>query len=215
MKTRTKNLTMTAVLCAIAFAAMYFGRIPVISFLKYDPKDIIITFGGFIYGPLTAFVISLVVSLLEMFLASTTGFIGLFMNVLASCSFACIASLIYKHKKTISGAAIGLVAGCIAMTVMMLLWNYFITPLYLKTSRAEVAGMLATVFLPFNLLKGGLNAALTFLLYKPLVKALRGAHIISESKTNQPVKSSAAFMVIAGVILVTCVILVLVLKGII
>jgi riboflavin transporter FmnP len=31
-----------------------------------------------------------------------------------------------------------------------------------------VDGMLLTVFLPFNLIKAGLNALVTFLIYKPI-----------------------------------------------
>ena len=37
----------------------------------------------------------------------------------------------------------------------MLLWNYLITPLYTPGfTRADIAAMLPTVFLPFNLVKG-------------------------------------------------------------
>ena len=38
-----------------------------ISFLKYEPKDVIIALGGFIFGPVEAFLISLAVSIVEMF----------------------------------------------------------------------------------------------------------------------------------------------------
>ena len=48
---------------------------------------------------------------------------------------------------------------------VMLLWNYLITPLYMVgTTRSMVAAMLPTVFLPFNLVKGGLNMALILLI---------------------------------------------------
>lgn len=76
------------------------------------------------------------------------------------------------------------------MTVLMLLWNYLITPLYMHTARADVAAMLVPVFLPFNLLKGCLNATITVLLYKPVVQGLRHAHLLPPSKTpgRMPVK---------------------------
>ena len=67
------------------------------------------------------------------------------------------------------------------MTVLMLLWNYIITPLYMHTARADVAAMLVPVFLPFNAVKGGLNLTATLLLYKPVVGALRKAKLIPES----------------------------------
>lgn len=57
MDERTKKLTTLAMLCALAYIAVAVFRIPVVLFLKYDPKDVIIAIGGFIYGPLPAFVV--------------------------------------------------------------------------------------------------------------------------------------------------------------
>ena len=104
-------------------------------FLKYDPKDIIITIGGFIFGPLSALLISSVVSLVEMVTLSETGIIGLIMNILSTVCFACTASYIYKKKHNLKGAVTGLVCGIILMVFAMLLWNYLITPLYMNVSR--------------------------------------------------------------------------------
>lgn len=87
-----KKLTVLALLCAMAYLLMVTIKIPIILFLKYEPKDIIITLGGFLYGPAASVIISSVVSVLEMFTASDTGIIGLIMNILASCSFACTAA---------------------------------------------------------------------------------------------------------------------------
>ena len=67
------------------------------------------------------------------------------------------------------------------MTASMLLWNYFITPFYMGVPRNVVSEMIVPVFLPFNAIKGGLNAALTLLLYKPLVTTLRRAKLVPES----------------------------------
>ena len=62
---KTKKLTMIGMLCAIAYAVMVVGRVPIVLFLKYDPKDVIITIGGFIFGPFTSFTISFIVSLIR------------------------------------------------------------------------------------------------------------------------------------------------------
>lgn len=64
------------------------------------------------------------------------------------------------------------------MTIIMLLWNYLITPIYMGYPREAVAELLLPAFLPFNLLKGGLNTALTLLIYKPIVQALRKANLV-------------------------------------
>ncbi|MBE7030024.1 MAG: ECF transporter S component [Ruminococcaceae bacterium] len=214
MNQKTKQLTTIAMLSALAYIVMWVGRIPVVLFLKYDPKDVIITIGGFLHGPLSAFVISALVSLVEMFSASDTGVIGLLMNILSTCAFSCTAAVIYKKKRTLSGAAIGLTAGVILMVVMMLLWNYFITPLYMKTPRDVVAGMLLPVFLPFNLIKGILNAALTMLLYKPVSKALRRSGLMPASaSTAGSSRSRIGVTLVSLVLLATGILLVLVMQG--
>lgn len=58
------------------------------------------------------------------------------------------------------------------MVLVMMLWNYLVAPLYMGIPREEVVKLLLPAFLPFNLIKGGLNAAITMLLYKPVVSVL-------------------------------------------
>lgn len=214
MDSKTKKITTTAMLCAIAYVVVVIGRIPVVLFLKYDPKDIIITLGGLIWGPMTSLIVSVIVSLIEMVTISENGPIGLIMNIVSSCSFACTASVIYKKKRTLSGAVIGLVAGSLTMVVVMLLWNYLITPIYLEYPREAVAELLIPAFLPFNLLKAGLNAGFTFLLYKPITMALRKAGYISDSQNMQSRKPIGLWL-LAGVIVITCILLILSFRGII
>ena len=108
MRGKAKNITTVGMLCALAYAAAAMGRVPLVLFLKYDPKDIIIAVGGLIFGPLTSFAVALTVSLIEMFTISETGILGFAMNVISSCSFACTAAFVYKKKRKLSGAMIGL-----------------------------------------------------------------------------------------------------------
>lgn len=211
---KTKKLTTLALLCAIAYAVMYISKLfpPVVLFLQYDPKDVIITLGGFIYGPLSAAAISVVVSLLELVTVSDTGFIGLVMNILSSCTFACTASILYKYRRTLSGAVIGLVSGCLLTTAAMLLWNYFITPIYMNLPREAVAALLLPAFLPFNLIKGGINAAIMLLIYKPLVSALRKAKLIPPSAGGHRPAISVPVTVVAVLVLLCLAGAILILK---
>ena len=216
MNKSLKKIISLAMLSAIAFAVVTFGRIPIVLFLSYDPKDVIIAIGGFIFGPLSAFIISAVVSLVEMVTISNTGIIGCVMNIISSCTLVCTASYIYKKKRTLSGAVIGLVSGTLIMTLAMLLWNYLITPIYMGYPREAVAELLLPVFLPFNLVKGGLNTAITLLLYKPVVTALRRAKLIDVSSENHTEKKSKiGIILVALLLLATCVFFALVLKGVI
>ena len=210
-----KEMVLIAMLAAIAYVIMTLIRIPVVLFLKYEPKDVIITIGGFLLGPMASLIVSAVVSLIEMVTISETGPIGALMNLISTCSFACTAALIYKKKHDIWGAVLGLLAGTVTMIGVMLLWNWLITPLYMAgTSRADVAAMLVPVFLPFNALKAGLNSALILGLYKPLTVALRKTRLLPERPASGR-KAKPGIYIFAAALLITCIMLLLVMRGII
>lgn len=192
---RVRRLCVIAVLCAMAYVAVAIIRIPVVAFLKYEPKDVLLVMGGFMFGPLVGALMGVTVGLLELVTVSDTGFIGLIMNVISTCLFVCTASAIYQRKKNIFGAVSGLVVGILLMTAGMLLWNYLITPLYLEISREAVTQMLLPVFLPFNLFKGTLNAAFAMLLYKPLRSALRATRLMPPASTEQTNKRNYVWLV--------------------
>lgn len=91
MTKKTSKLTLMAMLCALAFVAVVAIRIPLIPmlpFLEYEPKDIIILTGGFLFGPMSAALISVIVSFVEMFTISSTGIIGLIMNILSTVALS-------------------------------------------------------------------------------------------------------------------------------
>lgn len=193
-----KKISIIAMLSAMAYVSTMLLRFPVISFLKFDPKDVIIVLGGMIYGPAAAILISTVSSLVEMLTISDTGIIGFAMNIFSSMMYALVASLIYKKDHTLRGAVGGLLAGSIAMTAGMLLFNYIVTPLYMNVDRAVVAGMLLPVFLPFNLFKASLNTAVMLLVYKPLITALRKAHLVPpDSISSDPAGNDKKYKLIA------------------
>lgn len=208
MNDKTRKLTTVAMLCAIAYVVMVVGRVPIVLFLKYDPKDVIITLGGLIWGPLIALWVSVIVSVIEMLSVSETGVLGCLMNIISTCSFACTASFIYKKRRTLSGAVTGLFAGSISMVIVMLLWNYLITPLYMGYPREAIVELLLPAFLPFNLLKAGLNASFTFLLYKSVISALRkSGYLPTTNRVGR--QQSTGLIILAGAIIVTCVLLIL------
>lgn len=208
-----RRYVLLAMLAATAYLIVSYIRIPVVLFLKYEPKDVVITIGGFLLGPMASFIISLVVSLIEMVTISETGPIGCLMNLLSTCTFACTASLVYKKCHKLRGAVLGLLAGSAAMVGSMLLWNWLITPLYMGVSREEVQGMLVPFFLPFNLLKAGLNSALILGLYKPLTSALRKTRLLPETPAPKGGVKPGLYIFAAG-LLATCILFLLVLRGI-
>ena len=199
----TRKLVMMALLTAFALVASRF-QVPVISFLKYEPKDIFLVIAGLLYGPLPALGCSVAAGLLELPF-STTGVIGMIMNILSSAAFACTVALIYKKRRDILGAVIGSVCAVAAMTVTMLLWNYLISPLYMGVTREQIVPMLSTVFLPFNLLKAGINATLTLLIYRPFLHVLHLCGYPVKDHLADSKKATVLMCAASGVLLAVCV----------
>ena len=165
-----KKLTALAVFAALAYV-VHFIHIPV-SFLNLDFKDVIMTVAGMYFGPLSGVVVAILVPLLE-FPTSETGIYGLIMNLISSVTFVGVASLIYKFKRTLTGAIVALVAAAMSMTAVMMVANLFITPFYMGVSREDVVNLIPTMLLPFNAVKSILNASLTLCVYKPMTNILR------------------------------------------
>ena len=213
----TRRLTLAAMLAAMAYAAMLITRpLPAVAgFLSYDLKDVVVAIAGFLLGPAAALVITLAVSLIEMVTVSSTGPIGLLMNVLSTAAFALPPALMYQRSRTLKSAALGLGLGVALMTALMLAWNYIITPLYMGVPRAVVAGMLLPTFLPFNLVKGGLNAGITMLLYKPLSGALKKTGLLpAGDSAARPRRFNPTATLVSAFVVLTCVVLfVLLVRG--
>lgn len=214
-----KKLAAMAMLTALAVAADIFLRVPNIAgFLTYEPKDVILTIGAFIFGPIAGIVMTLVVCLVEMVTVSSTGFIGLLMNFLASASFIGVASIVYYRKKTMLRAIIGLIAGSLSMIAIMLLWNYIMTPIYMGVPREAVLDMFLPVLVPFNAIKAGLNSALVLLLYKGVVTALRKTGLIPKRESNDgenKVMNTVIVVIISAIAVATMLLVLLIFAGII
>ena len=212
MDNKTKRITLIGMLSAIAYIFTLIGHFVPIAFndfLKYDPKDAIIVIAGLAQGPLASLIISVVVALLELITISSTGIIGCIMNIISSVSYACVASLIYKSFKSLKGAITGLTLSSMLTVALMLLWNYLVTPAYMEVPREVVEAMLLPVFLPFNVIKCGLNTGLTLLIYKPCVKAMRQVGLLQSVKqeSQEKPKKSIGIIVASLALIATMVVL--------
>ncbi len=182
------RMVILALFVALAYATMFVFRFNV-TFLTFDLKDVFLTIGGLLLGPLAAVVMSLLVAVLELITVGDTGFYGFVMNFASSAVFTSVCALVYKYRKRLSGAVIGLAAAVLSMTAVMMLLNLIVTPLYMSgTTAGDVAKMIPTLLLPFNLTKATFNAALVLLLYKPVSRALHASKLLL--KTPAPASSA-------------------------
>ena len=178
---KTRNIACFGMLAAISYAVTMLCQLipPVAGFLSFDLKGVILAIGGFLFGPVTALMITLVVCLVEMVTVSGTGPVGLLMNVLSTLALILPAAMLYRRRRSRKSAVLGLVLGVVIMTAVMLLWNLIVTPGYLDVPRETVVDMLP-LLLAFNLVKGAANAVCTILIYKPVAGALRKAGLAPE-----------------------------------
>lgn len=175
MKYDINKLVKIAVLSALAIVLMILLRFPIPSapYMEYDPADIPVFIGGFMYGPIAGLIITVIVSFIQAITVSASSdWIGFVMHVIATGSFVIVASLIYKKIHTYKGAIISLIAGTITMTVIMIPANLIFTPMFGVPLETVKAGIL-TIIVPFNLLKAIINSVVTLLVYKPLSRILK------------------------------------------
>lgn len=172
---QTRKLSVMALLVAISVLLIYLVRfpiIPAISFLEYDPADIPILIGALAYGPVAGIMLTVVASLIQGITVSAgSGVYGILMHIIATSTLVTVASLIYRHRHSRVGAVLGLILGTLCMGAVMMPANYFITPYFMGVPTEFVTPMLPAIF-AFNLIKAGVNSAITFVVYKTVSRHL-------------------------------------------
>lgn len=169
-----KKLTTSAMLTAVAvilgfFSFPIFGQV---AFLEYDLCDVVILITSFSLGPVYGVCSSVVVALIQGFLLDKSGIFGFIMNIFSTVSFILPASLIYLKMKTKKGAVISLGVGSVAVIIVMTLFNYIITPVYMGLPDGAINAYIPFILL-FNFVKAAANSVITFFLYKHIGKVIK------------------------------------------
>ena len=190
---KVRVLTGTAMLGAVAAVLMYLEfPIPIMpAFVKLDVSELPALIASFAYGPVSGILVCLIKNLIKLPSTSTAA-VGELFNFVMGALFVGVAGIVYKRNKTRKGAIVGALLGALVMAVVSVPYNYFIVyPAYVvmyhlpleaiigmyQAINPSVDGLLAcllTFNLPFTLFKGLLDAALCFLIYKPLSPILHG-----------------------------------------
>ena len=195
-KDTTRNLTVAAMLSAVAFILQFIEfPLPMLipSFVKMDFSDLPALLGAFALGPVYGVVISFIKNLLHVLIKGTsTAFVGELSNFILGAIYSAVAGYVYKNHKSRKTAIYGALAGAIAMAVLSVPSNYFVVyPAYVKFYHLPleaILGMYQAILpsadsllkcliifnLPFTLVKGILDAAICMAIYKPLSPILHG-----------------------------------------
>ena len=192
-KQKTHHIAVAAMLSAVAAVLQFIEfSVPLVpSFIKLDVSDLPALLGTFSLGPVYGMAIQLIKNLLHLPFGSSAG-VGELSNFILGAVFVFAAGMVYKHSKSRKSALIGSLVGAAAMALVSLATNYFIVyPAYVvlfKLPLDAIVGMYEEILggvshiptqnalfncllvfnVPFTFIKGVLDVALCFLIYKPL-----------------------------------------------
>lgn len=180
-KLSTAMIARLAMMTAISIVLLMIVRIPFppAPFLVYDPADVPIYITAFAFGPAAGLIVTFIVCIIQAFMLGGDGLYGFLMHFVATGIVAVVIGMMYRKNKTRKTALISLVTAVIVATVVMCIMNLIVTPAYMGAPREAVVAMLPTAIIPFNLLKAGLNAVLTLILYKRVSPFLHGGSAVA------------------------------------
>ena len=191
----TKFITRTAIFSAIAIILYIvpYLKFPVPffpAFLEIHFDEVPAFIAGFAYGPLSAFFIILVKTLVKLPLSSTMC-VGELADFLYGVSFVIPAAFIYKKRRNFKSALLGLgISTLVQVTFASFFTTFVILNFYMfmmGLSRETILAMCQAinpgvtsldwpfffiVALPFNLFKDVIIVAITILLYKRLHRVI-------------------------------------------
>ena len=160
------------------------------SFLEFHFDEVPALIAGFAYGPLSGFFVILVKTLVKLPMTNTMG-VGELADFIYSAAFIIPAAIIYKKKRSIKGALVGLlIATVIQILVSSFVTSFLILDFYIfmmgwpkvvilnmcKAANPNVTSLgwtfLFLVAIPFNAMKDAIIVIITFLLYKRLHRVI-------------------------------------------
>lgn len=162
------------------------------SFLSFHFDEVPAFIAGFAYGPLSAFAVLLIKTLIKLPMTSTAT-AGEWVDLIYSSFFIIPATWIYQKIRNMKGVGWGFLAGLLSQLLISSLLAYPMVLFYAKFYGIPLEGLLAIcraanrnihdltgsyilyAILPFNLIKDALVLAITFLVYRSIHVFLRFA----------------------------------------
>ena len=170
-----KRLAIMAASVALAYVVSLFDfpLFPAAPYLKLDFGNVFILLVAFLFGPVEGVVVCVLKEALRI-VGSSSGGVGELANILVTCSYILLPSVLYRFKKGLRWVIPCLVAASLIATGTALLTNRFINfPLYMGDSAATVFAQVFWLIVAFNLIKTTCVSVMTLLLYKRLSNFLK------------------------------------------
>ena len=164
----TRQLVTMALMCAIGVLLSFveFPLLPGVTWLKYDASAMPAMVCGFAFGPAAGLAVGVVGAVIHGILMAD--FSGAVMNILVVAGFILPAALVYRRSRTFKSGVVGLVLSAITATVMAILGNLVITPMWLGVPLDAVAQTCSIPVCLTGTTFYGINAVLTLIVYKSI-----------------------------------------------
>ena len=149
-------------------------------FIKFDFSDLPALLGAYALGPVAGIIICLIKNVVHL-AASQSMLVGELSNFILGSVFVFTAGIVYKKKKSKTGALLGGLCGAMAMYPVyykLAMPEVVILSLYqaIIPSMKSIMQCLICFNLPFTIVKGLIDVGISMLIYKPLSPLLKGKH---------------------------------------
>lgn len=146
-------------------------------FLKLDFSYLPMLLTSFALGYVPGIMVLLVKNIIRLLATDTAG-VGQLADVIIGLAMLLPATAVYRAVHSRKGALIGMLLGTATMAVVGVVVNKLILlPFFLGDGLTaymeQNPAILWTAILPFNLVKGGVVCAVTFVIYKSLAPFLK------------------------------------------
>ena len=189
----TKYIAAIGIMSALGFVLMLLEfPLPFIipGFIKFDFSELPALIAAFAYGPVSGVMVCLVKNVLHLPFSSSAC-VGELSNFILGAIFVGVAGIVYKKNKSRKNALLGCVSGAVIMAVVSVVTNYFVVyPAFsviyglpmeviigmykaLLPKADNLIKALVIFNLPFNFVKGMVDAGICFLIYKKLSPILK------------------------------------------
>lgn len=180
-------LAHVAFFSALGVALLYleFPLLPATPWLEMNFSDVPTLLASFMYGPITGAVVNVVKIVVKLLISGTsTNLVGPLSNLISGTIYAVVAGTIYMLRRNKKGAIVSIVVGGVVFCGAMWVCNQFILlPFYGMTEPSVMYTALWWTLL-FNFIKVTVTSVLTFVVYKPLSRALHWQTDPSRRKKN-------------------------------
>ena len=171
-------LALFTALSVLLIALVHFPLLPAAPWLEFDLGDVPILLASLLYGPLAGLIVTVIASVIQAYTVSAqSGVYGMIMHILASGTMALVAGGLFRVTEKSSWRMIfrlvfSFVTAALALIAVMVPANLLVTPLFIGQSAKEILPLIPAAVVPFNALKGIINAVAVSALYLALYKRI-------------------------------------------